>query len=278
MATTTFIRPSIGRILTPTKNCRATNSSFLAVLTTNPTQSCPFSSTPERNMRKPRRDNNRLRGLSAIHRSGPRFRMNIGKEQIPQPTDYVPTTKVNPNHGLWDFFYSKEALLPTPEEGAEHGRAWTVEELRHKSWNDLHKLWWVCVKEQNRIATAQKEMSRLKLRSGDEEVEDRLYEVRKTMRAIKHVLTERYYLWEDARKLAEEDPEIDLNNTSSPYTPKDYLEEDAVAGDTEGTEAEAEAEAVAPEEGEQGSHTEPEKVDPSTLPKDPEPQQPPART
>lgn len=30
------------------------------------------------------------------------------------------------------------------------------------------------------------------------------------MRAIKHVLTERYYVWEDARKLAAEDPEINL--------------------------------------------------------------------
>ena len=32
----------------------------------------------------------------------------------------------------------------------------------------------------------------------------------KTMRAIKHTLTERYYTWEDAVQVAELDPEIDL--------------------------------------------------------------------
>ena len=41
------------------------------------------------------------------------------------------------------------------------GRAWTVEELRYKSWNDLHSLWWVCVKERNRIKTQTYELLRL---------------------------------------------------------------------------------------------------------------------
>lgn len=41
------------------------------------------------------------------------------------------------------------------------GRPWTVEELRHKSWEDLHALWWICCKERNRIATQQKERWKL---------------------------------------------------------------------------------------------------------------------
>jgi large subunit ribosomal protein L47 len=52
------------------------------------------------------------------------------------------------------------------------------------------------------------------------------------MKAIRHALTERYYAWEDARKIAETDPEIDLAAEGNPYTPRDYMEEE-VAGQGE---------------------------------------------
>ena len=35
-------------------------------------------------------------------------------------------------------------------------------------------------------------------------------QIRKTQKAIKYALTERWYAWEDAWKLAQEDPEVDL--------------------------------------------------------------------
>ncbi|OTB00093.1 hypothetical protein M426DRAFT_324599 [Hypoxylon sp. CI-4A] len=256
MAMASSIRPSIGRILSSAGTQQAANpSSFLAVLSTRAaTQSCPFSSTPQRSERRPRRDNNRLRGLSSIYRSGPRFRMNIGKEEVPKPADFKPEVETDPDHGLWQFFYSKEKFLLTPEEDGEHGRGWSVEELRHKSWEDLHKLWWVCIKEQNRIATARKEKARLKLRNGEDEIAGRLAEVRKTMKAIKHALTERYYLWEDARQLAETDPEVDLSDTNRPYTPSSYLEEEKLSTE--------------PAEGQDTEKVAAERVDPSTLPSD----------
>ncbi|KAI1142146.1 MRP-L47-domain-containing protein [Hypoxylon sp. FL0543] len=259
MAMATSVRPSIGRIIGSAGNQHSTNaSSFLAVLSARAaTQSCPFSSTSERSTRQSRRDNNRLRGLSSLYRSGPRFRMNVSKEQVGKPADYKPEIENDPDHGLWQFFYSKEKLILTPEEDAEHGRGWTVEELRHKSWEDLHKLWWVCIKEQNRIATARKEKARLKLRSGDEETTERLLEVRKTMKSIKHALTERFYLWEDARKLAENDPEIDLSDTNRPYAPSTYLEEEIQKAEP------AEVQQEGQEESEKSAAT---KVDPSTLP------------
>ena len=53
------------------------------------------------------------------------------------------------------------------------GRPWSVQELRNKSWEDLHKLWWVCVKERNRIATSNLERSRLKAGFGDHESNQR---------------------------------------------------------------------------------------------------------
>lgn len=103
--------------------------------------------------------------------------MNIDKSEAPQPAEYKPEIQVDPNHGLWDFFYAKDKRLLTPDESAEHGRGWAVEELRHKTWEDLHKLWWVCVKEQNRLGTARKERTRLNFTRGNDEGAARLREV-----------------------------------------------------------------------------------------------------
>ncbi|RYP68307.1 hypothetical protein DL769_005531 [Monosporascus sp. CRB-8-3] len=278
MASTVTFRPSVGRILSPYKTLQTSQIAPLAILSTSSSsastqqqQRCPFSTTPAQSMRRPRRDNNRLRGLSSIYRSGPRFRMNIRKDEVPKPADYKPAAdvQVDPNHGLWQFFYGRDKLLLTPEEDAEHGRGWTVEELRRKSWEDLHKLWWVCVKEQNRIATHRREKQNMRLKNGVQETAERLAEVRKTMKAIRHALTERYYLWEDARVLAESDPEIDLSGNGEAYKPRNYFE----------AEEALDAEKQAVEEGSQESQpleselepekTGAEKIDPSTLPSRP---------
>ena len=65
----------------------------------------------------------------------------------------------------------------TPIQLAAHGRAWTVQELRAKDWEDLHRLWWVCVKEKNRIATADVERGRMGEMYGKREMEGRVGEV-----------------------------------------------------------------------------------------------------
>lgn len=46
------------------------------------------------------------------------------------------------------------------------------------------------------------------------------------MKSIRHVLTERYYLWEDAVELAKEDPEINLSGVGQIYTPQEFLVEE----------------------------------------------------
>lgn len=106
--------------------------------------------------------------------------MAVDGFELPEPAKYNPAdeVKTDPEHGLYEFFYDKEKALLDPDAEAQHGRSWTVEELRHKSWDDLHKLWWVCVKERNRIATASRERTRLKFKTGEEESKARMRVVR----------------------------------------------------------------------------------------------------
>lgn len=134
--------------------------------------------------------------------------------------------------------------MNTPEEDDEHGRAWCVEELRHKSWEDLHALWWVCAKERNRIATEAYERKRIDAGYGDFESKRRDVTVRLTQRAIKQVLTERFYSWRDAEAIAQNDPEINLSGDGPLYVPSDFVEEDIMEEEqfeaAEGSEGEAE--------------------------------------
>lgn len=59
-------------------------------------------------------------------------------------------------------------------------------------------------------------------------------QVSKTMKSVKQALTERFYTWEDARQLAENDPEVDLASTTNPYKPSNYFEDDVVAAEATG--------------------------------------------
>ncbi|KUI53717.1 54S ribosomal protein L4, mitochondrial [Cytospora mali] len=229
--------------------------------------------------RRANRDHNRERGLSAVKRTGTREVLSVHNEPLPQPVDpgkfpKVPTDK---NHGLWDFFYARDKPLNTPQEDHAHGRAWRVEELRRKSWDDLHLLWWVCVKERNRIATSNWERAKGRYGYGDSESREREMEVRKTQASIKHVLTERYYAWEDARILALSDPEVDLSGKGPAYRPSgSYLESNEVPWEKEEVEAAREKETASGEavKGEIVSEDKTEKaVDASTIPDTLKPQQ-----
>ena len=75
------------------------------------------------------------------------------------------------------------------------------------------------MRERNILATQRIEHKRIEAGYGDFEADERDEEVRKTMRGIKHVLTERQYAWEDAVKLARDDPEVNLSGNGPAYTP-----------------------------------------------------------
>jgi hypothetical protein len=67
----------------------------------------------------------------------------------------------------------------------------------------------------------------------------RSLQVRRTQRAIKQALTERFYSWDEARKLARDDPEVDLSGENQAYTPgnaleDEYEEDNGYMGETSG--------------------------------------------
>ena len=178
-------------------------------------QTTPFSTSPTAHARK---DGNRSRGVSALRHTG------IGKKQtlsvkladLPRPVldpELRSKVDVDEDHGLWDFLPSARTAIRTPEELHAHGRGWTVPELRCKDWDDLHRLWWVCIKERNRLATESYEHENIRGVDGmygEFESQTRDKEVRKTMKSVRHCLTERWYAWANARVAAMEDDEVDL--------------------------------------------------------------------
>ncbi len=52
-----------------------------------------------------------------------------------------------------------------------------MQELRRKDWEDLHRLWWVCIKEKNKVETFKKERQRVGSMYGDFEADARAKEV-----------------------------------------------------------------------------------------------------
>ncbi|KAM3484381.1 hypothetical protein MY8738_002233 [Beauveria namnaoensis] len=228
--------------LRPTIGCAVRIASLgqtpiLAQMPMASSQAAPFSTTARMCKRKTR-DNNKKRGVSSLYRSGPREPLSMSKVSLPKPRDnYKPATLVDKNHGLWGFFPEPNKLMWTPAEMEQHGRAWTVEELRRKSWEDLHALWWTCCRERNMLATSKAELERTKLGFGEREIEARELEVNKTMKAIKHTLTERQYTWEDATEVASVDPEIDLQAEDGQFYKPSAYEEETDAQDTWAPEA-----------------------------------------
>ncbi|KAI8099054.1 mitochondrial 39-S ribosomal protein L47 (MRP-L47)-domain-containing protein [Halteromyces radiatus] len=99
-----------------------------------------------------------------------------------------------PTGGLYQFFENGEAL---PKRNWT-GRAWKASELRLKSFEDLHKLWYVLLKERNLLATQREEAKRLKVHRLVWTNAGRVKKCQQSMARIKFVLNERQRAYEAA--------------------------------------------------------------------------------
>ncbi|KAK3075730.1 54S ribosomal protein L4 mitochondrial [Teratosphaeriaceae sp. CCFEE 6253] len=232
---------------------------FTASTSTTPT--APFSTSRPCNARK---DGNRSRGVSALRHTGLGKSQRLSVSQPPQPVldpARRSAIQVVDDHPLFAFFPSPTTRIATPEELNSHGRAWTPQELRQKDWDDLHRLWWTCCIERNRLMTGDVERKRLGGRRGmygDYESGERMKEVKGTMKAVKFVLTERWYTWENARVEGMKDEEVDLyadvGQGERAYLPREEGEDEMTA--SLGTEDDARTDplkTLPPPDGSKGS-------------------------
>ncbi|WRT70215.1 uncharacterized protein IL334_007210 [Kwoniella shivajii] len=136
-------------------------------------------------------------------------------QSYPPPKEYFDNLESNKKdkHPLWQFFHiptpararvsDTVATLPADmgsletlvreDSNLHSGRSWTAAELRQKSFQDLHTLWYVLIRERNVLATQKEERRRMNIgqRVDGELVTRRAFRCRKTMARIKYVLNER---------------------------------------------------------------------------------------
>lgn len=139
------------------------------------------------------------------------------------PITPAPARIVTPDdHPLWQFFRSKDSALTHPDVYDDLGRPWGVPELRRKQYEDLHTLWYVCLRELNLLKTETSALHRVLRRGRVESAKSMLSEpvdaVQITMKNIRTVLLERYKAWEHAQQIiAESDGDL-LKELESKYT------------------------------------------------------------
>lgn len=112
----------------------------------------------------------------------------------------VPTHKnfdVSPDHPLWQFFAggNEGTALREGSELDTESREWKTSELRRKSFEDLHVLWYVILKQRNILAREVRlgESIRFTKTAIHDEIDSKL---KLTQKRIKQVLLERQVAYE----------------------------------------------------------------------------------
>jgi len=90
--------------------------------------------------------------------------------------------------GVEEFIGAEPVLAQAQGAPVETGDAWTASQLRLKSYADLHKLWFVLLKEKNKLLTERHRARALNLRMASPE---RLHKVKLSMARLKTVVGER---------------------------------------------------------------------------------------
>ena len=97
-----------------------------------------------------------------------------------------------PRRGLEEFYDARHRSKVPEDFGG--GRAWEASELRRKSFDDLHKLWYVLYKERNVLLTESARARRNVMRIKHPQ---RKTAVKLSMARIKQVLAERRQAYRD---------------------------------------------------------------------------------
>ncbi|KAJ7600711.1 mitochondrial 39-S ribosomal protein L47 (MRP-L47)-domain-containing protein [Mycena floridula] len=144
----------------------------------------------------------------------------------------VPTRE---DHGLYAFFRKKldpalvgeekyETLPQDNHKGNDNPRrAWQTRELRLKSFQDLHTLWYVLLRERNLLATQRIEAGRASVADALSPEDNHL--VMKSMERLKAVLNERRLAYEGAVKLAEAEQLVQVDRELFKHQKREYAAE-----------------------------------------------------
>lgn len=153
---------------------------------------------------------------------GYRIPQNVELRKPILPT--IDNIKVQDDHPLWQFFHEKK-FVRSGEDLDIQGRSWTVQDLRRKSFEDLHALWYVCLKEMNKI---QRE-SIIYEDIGSSKIQQCMQfeeAIKNSMLSIKHVLSEREAALANAREEFKVIGEEYLNEFKESYLSAENVESD----------------------------------------------------
>ncbi|QLL32412.1 hypothetical protein HG536_0C05810 [Torulaspora globosa] len=137
----------------------------------------------------------------------PRERVNLPSQRTHHDNDLRITAPVPPtvenikcpdDHPLWQFFADRK-FMRTAEELDSSSRPWSIPELRRKSFEDLHSLWYTCLKERN-ILARENHLLKNSVEGHQGQYEELSEKIRTTMWRIRHVLSERDWAFRIARE------------------------------------------------------------------------------
>ncbi|SCU97744.1 LAFA_0G13014g1_1 [Lachancea sp. 'fantastica'] len=100
------------------------------------------------------------------------------------------------DHPLWQFFADKKYMRKFDELDND-SRAWSIPELRRKSFDDLHSLWYTSLRERN-ILARENHLLKNDMGSNQDSFEAVAEKIRTTMWRIRHVLSERDWAFKGA--------------------------------------------------------------------------------
>lgn len=118
-----------------------------------------------------------------------RYRISPDVKLRPPIIPTINNIKMKDDHPLWQFFSHKK-FIRSSKEVQHTSRPWSIQELRKKSFEDLHSLWYVCLKERNKLYREY----HIYYEEGSKRSTDFISlsdDILDTMNNIKHVISER---------------------------------------------------------------------------------------